>query len=32
MSQAELANKLGVSEAQVSKDERHEYSMEIRFL
>lgn len=25
MSQAELANKLGVSEAQVSRDERHEY-------
>lgn len=25
MSQAELANRLGVSEAQVSRDERHEY-------
>lgn len=25
MTQAELAKKLGVSEAQVSRDERHEY-------
>lgn len=25
MTQAELANKLGVSESQVSRDERHEY-------